>query len=249
MTDDALLILLPYLDVLERLKVAWEIVKRYNLKCATTPSLPMFSCDAGEHSALLTLREDDAPRIRPRDIVQFMLFTEDDYTCVSISYERTGKGKNLFLNWFYTFETALPTDKRYVWLLSDWQQAERARLADSLGAGKAGDAASIEGRHVAATQEVAQGEAATLDNATIQALISDSQTMSKHMSSSSYSPVTARAIREAIPKAWDLYIEESGRWGPGKVGRVASVSRDTISRYVSAWKKVGITKIDGIELW
>jgi len=108
---------------------------------------------------------------------------------------------------------------------------------------------SIEEQRAAAGEEVTQGDAAILDNAAIQALISDTQAMSKHMSSSSYNPVTARAIKDAISQAWDLYTEEAGRWGPGKVARIASVNRDTISRYVNAWKKAGITKIDGIELW
>lgn len=63
-----------------------------------------------------------------------------------------------------------------------------------------------------------------------------------------YSPKTAREIVRKIPEAWDLCNEELGRWGPGFIARVYALNSTTIGRYLKAFRKAGITEVDGIEI-
>ena len=80
----------------------------------------------------------------------------------------------------------------------------------------------------------------------IDRLLSDLPTMRQHYTD--YNPVTAKAIIEALPQAWALWCGEGGRWGPGYIARVCSLSATTIGRYLAAFKKAGLDEIDGIKI-
>jgi len=77
-------------------------------------------------------------------------------------------------------------------------------------------------------------------------LLPDLPTMRQHYEH--YSPITAQEILEAIPRAWHLWCHEGGRWGPGFIGRVCNVTAATVGRYLSAFKKAGLSEMDGIRI-
>lgn len=63
-----------------------------------------------------------------------------------------------------------------------------------------------------------------------------------------YNVNTAKAVIDKLPMAWNLYAHEGGRWGPAFVEKAGGVVRGTASRYLNAFKKAGLTQLNGIEL-
>lgn len=63
-----------------------------------------------------------------------------------------------------------------------------------------------------------------------------------------YNPVTAKEIIQALPKAWELHLEQGGHWGPGVIKTVYHLNATTIGRYLKAFKAIGVKSIDGIEI-
>ena len=80
----------------------------------------------------------------------------------------------------------------------------------------------------------------------IETKITDLASMRKHFAD--YSPVTAREIVNSIPKAYELYCNEGGRWGPGIIARCTHVTSTTVGRYLKAFKENGVNEIDHIPL-
>jgi hypothetical protein len=73
-------------------------------------------------------------------------------------------------------------------------------------------------------------------------VLSDISKMKKYYRS--YSLVTAKEIYDAIPKAWDSYNRElGGQWGPETIAKNCNSVMATVSRYLGAFAKAGITKI------
>ena len=65
----------------------------------------------------------------------------------------------------------------------------------------------------------------------------------------SYNPITAKAILKAIPIAFrDLDSAEHKRWGSGIIARSALFNPTTVGRYLDVFRKLGIERIDGINL-
>lgn len=60
-----------------------------------------------------------------------------------------------------------------------------------------------------------------------------------------YSPKTAKAIVDAIPKARIDFHKNGGHWGPNKIAKIIKITPSTISRYLGAIKKAGIEEIPG----
>lgn len=77
-------------------------------------------------------------------------------------------------------------------------------------------------------------------------LLSNVPAMRQHIQS--YNPQTAREIIKALPKAWSLYGSEGGRWGPGLITRFCNHRRETVGRYLRAFKEAGIRRIQSIDI-
>jgi hypothetical protein len=63
-----------------------------------------------------------------------------------------------------------------------------------------------------------------------------------------YNAETAKAIILAIPKGYLLYKTDGGRWGPDKISKESNFNPTTIGRYLDVFRKLGIVKIDEIDL-
>ncbi|MGH2541786.1 MAG: hypothetical protein ACRDIB_03255, partial [Ardenticatenaceae bacterium] len=64
-----------------------------------------------------------------------------------------------------------------------------------------------------------------------------------------YSQETALTIWQAIPKAYEKRNYDMGRWGPAYLKEIVCFNPTTIGRYVSAFRKAGITHCGDIPLW
>ena len=92
---------------------------------------------------------------------------------------------------------------------------------------------------------ITASDGADQERTDIERVLSDLETMRQHYQD--YSPITAQEILDAIPKAYLLYTDEGGRWGPGIIARVHSLHPHTIGGYLKAFTKIGLTEIDGPE--
>lgn len=63
-----------------------------------------------------------------------------------------------------------------------------------------------------------------------------------------YSAETAKEILDALPRAYNLFGKEGGRWGPGKIAKIVGLRSETISRYLKAFREVEITEWEGVPL-
>lgn len=63
-----------------------------------------------------------------------------------------------------------------------------------------------------------------------------------------YTPKTAKQIADALPRAWELFNAEGGKWGPKYIAQVACVRPETAGRYLKVFREFGITEIGGIVL-
>jgi hypothetical protein len=79
-------------------------------------------------------------------------------------------------------------------------------------------------------------------------LVSDKPTMIEHKDDETYNPQTAIEIVEAIPKAWGKHHHT--QWGPGIIAKFCKfdIRLETVSRYLGAFVRRGIKRIDGIEV-
>lgn len=119
MTDNSLIILLPYPDVLERLKAAWE---KTRVKLA--PPCPRLHCTPGEFAARLELYATRFDALFPDIAVVLEIAAQDQSTILEIKRADAV----LLRNWLETFKADLPTDKQYLLMFTDWLEAdERAR--------------------------------------------------------------------------------------------------------------------------
>ena len=80
-------------------------------------------------------------------------------------------------------------------------------------------------------------------------LIADRETMKRYYRD--YNPDTAAIITGALPKAWEAYTDRGGQWGPTVIAQacratIATISRETVGRYLKAFVCAGITEINGI---
>jgi len=77
-------------------------------------------------------------------------------------------------------------------------------------------------------------------------ILEDMEEMRKHYRD--YNLQTAKDVVKAIPRAWDQYSLEYGRWGPGCVARYCNCASTTVGRYLKAFWLAGIHYIDGIPI-
>lgn len=65
-----------------------------------------------------------------------------------------------------------------------------------------------------------------------------------------YSPETMQDILKAIPEAYALFLRGAcgGWWGPQCIADHCGRSRSSVSRHISALKKEGIRRVNGIDL-
>jgi hypothetical protein len=63
-----------------------------------------------------------------------------------------------------------------------------------------------------------------------------------------YSPETAQHIATHLPEAYAACDDPATRWGPTLIAPFVSLKRETVSRYMSAWRKAKLTELNGIPL-
>ncbi len=63
-----------------------------------------------------------------------------------------------------------------------------------------------------------------------------------------YSAQTAREILAGLGRAYEAHRERDARWGPTFIARELHYSRETISRYLNALRKAGLSEWDGVPL-
>jgi hypothetical protein len=62
-----------------------------------------------------------------------------------------------------------------------------------------------------------------------------------------YSPETAQHIATHLPEAYAA-CDDPAKWGPTLIAPFVSLKRETVSRYMSAWRKAKLTELNGIPL-
>lgn len=80
----------------------------------------------------------------------------------------------------------------------------------------------------------------------LETALSDLQTMRQHYEH--YNPKTAKDIIDAIFRANLIWSEEGGRWGPTVISKVCAIHPTTIGRYLKAFKRIGLTHVDGVKI-
>jgi hypothetical protein len=65
-----------------------------------------------------------------------------------------------------------------------------------------------------------------------------------------YNPETARQIAEKLPKMYEAYQRGSlqGRWGPTLIAKQIGYDRATVSRYLNAFRKLGLSELNGVPI-
>lgn len=63
-----------------------------------------------------------------------------------------------------------------------------------------------------------------------------------------YSAQTAREILAGLGRAYEAHRERDARWGPTFIARELHYSRETVSRYLNALRKAGLSEWDGVPL-
>lgn len=92
----------------------------------------------------------------------------------------------------------------------------------------------------------AAGRQATDQSATQPQRLPPAEQVRKHFRD--YSAQTAREILAGLGRAYEAQREQDARWGPTFIARELHYSRETISRYLNALRKAGLSEWDGVPL-